>query len=484
MKKLTAIIILVLMPLGVVFAKPNMVSKESLINGVSDFLIDRAEANLMHAFEHKIKDSEEFSCYFPNTSKRLQYGHLQEWMLFPKNIWEQTIVKDVDLFALRSVLVNVEKRLSVGDKAAELANLYLESTQELELLFDGKRYPLSVVNKGTPEFEAVNGFSQHLGKIVSALNAFRPYTSVCDSPRQNLEEFKASISGLINITDNLKLFIDHVKKYGKDIRVSTNKLKEFCKKHKLGGDCSTEEKVSQQFVKKVKGYLEENFSELKLVAFVAAAKIVEGKVKNVVKEAEAKDTYTGMVMVLLDELEKTKVIDGDDFQRLSRSIMFFANISDSPSPDAVKAILTAYTLPPVSYYTKREHGYHVNLTAYLGLAWGSNVGDVPEPDESTSLFAPAGIELSKGLGNGTSLSIMISPFDFGYPVNQRLNGNDSDAKVEDILAPSITASYGFKGLPFTVGGGYQQGRYVPSLSESENRWLVFVAFDMPLFNLR
>lgn len=487
MKNLIAVFLLVLMPLGGAAATTkSMVTEDTLIDGVSDFLIERAEANLIHAFEHKIKNSEEFACYFPNTRNRLKYGHLQEWLLFPNNIWGETVKKDMELFALRSTLISVEKRLKLGKKAAELADMYLKATDELFVLYKGEPYPLNVtgLDKSKPEVKLVNGFSEHLGDIVTALNAFRPYTTVCDSPKQNLAQFKTSINALFNVKDKLKSFIDHVEKYGKDIRVSTKKLKAFCETHKLEGDCSTEKKVSALYVKKVTAYLEEHFSEHKLLLFIGAAKILEKKVKDVVVKAEAKDSYTGMVLLLLEELEKTKLIGDADFQRLSRSILFFANISDSDRPEQVQAVLKAYTLPPVSYYTKREYGYHVNLTAYVGLAYGSNAGDIPEPKERTSIFAPIGIELSKGLGNGTSMSFMVSPFDFGYPVHQRLNGNESDASIEGILAPSITASYGFKDLPFTIGGGYQQGRYVPALNETENRWLVFVAFDMPLFNLR
>ena len=99
---------------GSVAATKNMVSENVLINGVSEFLVERAEANLVHAFEHKIKGSDKFACYFPNTRKRLQYGHLQEWMLFPNIVWKETITKDMEFFALRSILIKIEKELNMS----------------------------------------------------------------------------------------------------------------------------------------------------------------------------------------------------------------------------------------------------------------------------------------------------------------------------------------------------------------------------------
>ena len=486
MKRLILLCILMLSPLMVASAaEKGMVSENDLINGVSDFLIERAEANLIYAFEYKIKKSEQFACYFPNTRNRLEYGHLQEWLLFPNKIWKETIEKDMEVFALRSVVVNVEKHLHVSDKATELADMYLTMSEDLVVLYDGQRYPLNVVyNRTQPESQVANGFSTYLGDIVTALNAFRRYTSTCESPAQGYDEFKNSIEGLLKIKDKLTAFENHMKQYGKDLRLATTKIKEFCEKHDLSGDCATEEQAARLYAAKLEKELKARFSETELATYVAQARLIQGKINAVVDKARDTDTYTGMVMVVLDGLNKEKVMDAPEFERLSRAALFFANISDSKSPEGVKAVLKAYTLPPVSYYTKREYGYHVNITAYLGLAYGFYDSDIPEPDEKTSIFAPIGVELSRGLGDGASFSLMLSPFDLGYPVTQRMNGNKSDAELSDILAPSITASYGLADMPFTLGAGYQQGRYIESVGKTETRWLIFIAFDMPLWNIR
>lgn len=458
---------------------PEMVDEKVIIDGVSKFLLERAETNLIYTFEKKIKDSEKFECYFPSTREQLKYGQLQEWLLYPREMWKVSIEKDIELFALRSSAINLERNLKLSDKASALADIFLELTNDLVVEYEGKNYSLAVVDRNHPSFNRVNGFSLHLGEIVSALNIFRKYTSPCDSPKDGLVEFKQLISGILNYKEKIKAFKKHVKENGQYLHISEKKVKEFCNDHDLVGDCSSEKAAVRLFVAK----LENNINKQLSGTFIGRLQRLNTEINQVLSELRSQESYTGKVKVLLDKLDKSNDLDTTEMKKLSRAALFFAAISDSKSGDEVKVVLQAYTLQPVSYYTKRETGTHVNITAYLGLARGFYEKNI-EPDEPLSIFSPIGLEVSQGLNNGGSWSLMLSPFDFGYPITQQLNGNEENSNFNDILAPSLTMSYGFKDLPLTIGAGYQQGRYITSLNKTEKRWLLFFAFDMPLFNLR
>ena len=171
-------------------ATPKMVSEKAIVDGVSKFLLERAEANLIYAFEKKIKNSEKFECYFPSTREQLKYSQLQEWLLFPREMWKVSIEKDIELFAVRSTVGSLEKNLNLSDKASALANVFLKLTNDLVVEYEGKNYSLAVVDRNHPSFERVNGFSNDIGDIVTALNVFRQYTSPCESPMHGLQEFK------------------------------------------------------------------------------------------------------------------------------------------------------------------------------------------------------------------------------------------------------------------------------------------------------
>ena len=88
-----------------------------------------------------------------------------------------------------------------------------------------------------------------------------------------------------------------------------------------------------------------------------------------------------------------------------------------------------------------------------------------------------------GFAHGDSLSIMLSPIDMAYPVNLKLSGIEDDIEFDEIIAPSITLAYGFRNYPLNIGIGYQRGRKLADVGKSEERWLLFVSFDMPLFRI-
>ena len=151
-------------------------------------------------------------------------------------------------------------------------------------------------------------------------------------------------------------------------------------------------------------------------------------------------------------------------------------------PPKLKALLSAYTLPAVSFFVKREPGEsHWLISAWLG----AGITEVTSGEERTdsSIYTPLGLEYSWGLQDRSSISVMLAPFDFGYPVSLKLNGLDDDVEFDEIVAPSLALAYGFKNYPLSTGIAYQKGRRIEDRDSAEDGIVLFLVFDMPLWTL-
>jgi len=197
-----------------------------------------------------------------------------------------------------------------------------------------------------------------------------------------------------------------------------------------------------------------------------------------------KQNYTDRALVALDLLESSDLFNSSSSDRLRRFVMFFATIADAEDKDAVKSILNSYTLPAVCFAEKRMLGFGFFISSYLGIvAAGSETHGSNEEGPNGGLFVPVGIEFNYGASRGDSWSLMLAPIDMAYPINLKLNGIDDQVDFEEIFAPSVTLSYGLKDYPLNVGIGYQRGRTLEDVEKAEERLLLFVSFDMPLYRL-
>ena len=99
----------ILVALGLLLSPVTYASTESArIDGVAQFLIDRANDNYLYIFEKKIRESNVFQCYFPETRANLDVGGLKE-LLYSRGLWEDSIKKDLNVLATRAVAVGHER---------------------------------------------------------------------------------------------------------------------------------------------------------------------------------------------------------------------------------------------------------------------------------------------------------------------------------------------------------------------------------------
>ena len=189
-------------------------------------------------------------------------------------------------------------------------------------------------------------------------------------------------------------------------------------------------------------------------------------------------------------MEAFKVIKEEQLEanqklkKVKHYAMFIAQLADADNADSVEDILKEYTLPVSSFLSKREAGKSsLMISSYFGYAGGriENEDEVTSSN-SSGFYVPVGFEYSYGLSGGSALSFMFSPFDFGYPISLKMNGEEADVKLDDIVAPSVSIAYGISDYPINIGIAYQKGKTTGANIKQEERTLFFIAFDMPLFS--
>ena len=436
-------------------------STSARINGVTQFLIDRANDNYLYVFENNIKESEHLQCFFGDTYQNLQLASLKE-LLLSRSLWEESLKADMDTLLTRAVANSVENSLDVSGLAASIWGEYIEFIQQLELEYEGVHYPLSSIpiHADLTLREKINSFYVDSNQINEALTYFQAFKdrSLCQTPVVSHLEFKVHIDALLKIEEQLAAIKAAFQKHQPNIRGRRSE--------EIG-----------------------NFIDLQLGKILPHINRVRTSLATL---AEFADLYNDeaastalKVIRTLSEIKRHASIKETEFAEMRRYIMFFAQVSDAESSDQVAALLKAYTLPSVSFLEKRNNRDHWLISAYLGASGSSP--KVPSSEDSSdefAIYAPIGLEYSSALGDGSSLSIMVAPFDFGYPVSLKLSGLTEDIEFDEIVAPSINLNYGLKNYPLAIGLGYQKGRAFESSRANEEKVFIHISFDMPLWVLK
>lgn len=554
------------------------------INGVADFLLERANDNYLYIFQRKIQSNKALACYFPTTYDNLTVGgdSSLKRLLTSRDLWKESIQSDLEFLTIRSLAVEIESTLEVSKNSVVIASTALDFINQVSLLDNGKLYDLNVIdpNMNTELKRRINGFTDGLGQFVVDLNKFRRYQQLCPAPVISMAEFKKEFDSLRQLNSNLRQWYQHIELNASDLRLkdgssswgkmceafgvpasncidSTSTVKAF-KQYKLQKLVNPQILKNISIIGEVVDAVRNNKQEIINAAIkdavclklgiakeqctdkhtlkVAVREIVNGssldssgqtiskidaellaKVSAINQVAnsipsQSEDITSQVFKALkkinkqheshLQKLEKKSLLEPENksiqeiaialnneiegFDKLSRHILFFASVADANSANEVKSILTNYTLPSVSFFEKRKQGNHFMVTSYLGLSY--NVEEESASTQSNNgLFVPIGLEYSRGVNwlNGSlrSVSVMFSPVDFGHPINLKLNDLEDDFELDEIIAPSVTFAVGLNDYPLTLGVGYQKGRQLEASNESENRVILFFAFDMPLLNL-
>ncbi|MDB2374380.1 hypothetical protein N9W11_07440 [Psychrosphaera haliotis] len=518
------------------------------INGVTDFLIERAQGTALYLYEQSIRENENLQCYFPTTYETLnsyQQGTLKIF-ISSKAQWQNAMQNDMETLLVRSFAKEIEDKVGFGKKQVPIANTVINIMQQLELKYTTKNgataytpLTLSMLDADVDSTKIQKAFYQPFEDLIATLKVFEDYTpnangQICDLPRFNYLQFENKIKGLTSLPNRLQAWLEHVKKHKADLRPSTQLLTQYpstdkawqaiCKiaNTKNPASCANVDDFVSQLTTLYSLptnfdpalYLQNDIAVLpnsgefaKLLAdYKNMIKPIQQLYKNIKSiQAKADGTRPSTSELAQQALALIKkwwaVQHGNSANintdahnqalwKLSKHIQFFALLSDANTADEVKGILSTFALPQTGFWQKRDSHSHLMVTSYFGAAYNTQSATIDEANSknhNNGFYVPVGLEYTfdkdwLGLNEG-AVSLMVSPFDFGYPINLKLNGIEQDFEVDEIFAPSISISYGLQKWPLVLGVAYQKGAKFSADSDSENRTLLFVAFDMPLFNL-
>lgn len=427
------------------FNIPLQANTTARINAVSDFLLERANSNYLYIFENRIK-SEKLSCYLPNISKQLEEIDLR-LLLKTQSYWESSVKTDLEGLILRLI------QKSIKDLKTNRKTLGLPINISKETKF------FSMDLKHIKD-DGIKAILLDINASLKVINQEFTESKNCDLPSINNDTVKIVIVELKKIQDNYTKLIDIMKEKPL-IALSMD---------------SNDKKISfnKRFTD-IEGYL----------GFIISS---YNAYLNVKSELDSAKDQTSKAIIILKHMKNYKLIKNNKkYAYLKRYVLFFAEIQDAKNDEeSIKSILTAYTLPPVSFAMKRDpYNNYLFINSYLGTSWGTNSSkNKLNETKGFNLYAPVGLEFA-GVWEklcSSPVSIYLAPFDFAYPISLKLRGIESELNLDDIVSPSIGITKGIKNLPLSFGIAIQKGKEVGSGNE-EVRVFGFVAFDMPLLSL-
>lgn len=259
--------------------------------------------------------------------------------------------------------------------------------------------------------------------------------------------------------------------------------------------------------KQTNGLYKAIYSEKYSVAVSKALGIIEGIEKlNPAEDGNAADSAG---------LKKNKKTFYDFARQVKPYAMFMANVADAKEEKDVQAALENVILPVGSSSVKKHTYANVSIQSYLGAYFStynaSSYGQRSWSDRF-GVSGPIGISYTPGFlswGGSGALSLFASAFDLGAIIDYKLKKDPSVENSSDpakpvnttkeytvnlgqILSPGVYAVYGFAwNLPLSFGFGAQYGPGLSKIDSDNNttvlnpswRWNVFLAVDMPFFNI-
>ena len=449
-------------------------SVQSRIDGVTEFLIDRANENYLYFFENAIKENRDLKCYFGKTVANLELGGLKE-LLISNGLWKTSLEKDFKGIKNKATLWVVSHSLELIENTVD--RIVVKNEDAINKLNELGSVKGELAGKNaTDQLQAVKDAVEYFSKFNSD-DSDELKGQLCKVDYSHSETIEKHIKVLVSIKDTL---------------VDTINLKEDAKKDKAlallaGAGAITVAKKAKPLTKES---VQEDLAKLseKLEEIDALAKTFD----------DEKEGYTVKTIAAFDLLRQYTIESGDksakleekleeaqeNVNKIKRHVLFFAQVADADNSIQIKGILTAYTLPAISFFEKRDNTRHWFVSAYLGVSATVNDNGVKNDYKQEKIFAPIGLEYSWGapsLAIADSVSIMVAPFDFGYPVNLKLKDVEKDVDYDEIFAPSISINFGVKKAPVAWGFVFQRGLAYDASGKQDYRAMMHISFDMPLF---
>lgn len=459
-------------------AVPQTDATDTFVKGTTDFLLDRANDNYIYIFQRKLEANPLLQKYLPETLRVAKAGDIRS-LIMHKDLWKNALEMDL-----------------VGDGDKLFAKVLDESTRYVEKECTVELSDATAEERATACSLALPQISRVLEKwkgevCKAAAGGTEAAKKFCDDALPQISDAQARIEKLREPASDVL----------KQILAARNQPAEAQGKSAPSGAYPGKADSQQTLVgfssPGAKSALSDLTRDLDQIRPDACRNL---KVGN----------YTGCVIEILAILQAVSHADyvancyfygnmcsngkrsasanreeDDDFSDFRRYALFFAQLADSVNTNdrsQVNALLKSVTIPPVSFGIKREpHATRVLITAYLGVAGSRETAG--SHTQAGGFVVPVGIEISQARDSGNSLSLLLSPLDFGYPLTLKMKNVDTTIKGSDVVVPAAYLFWGFKNYPLAIGAGYSRGRGVDNPDQRVGRYLVLFAFDMPLFRL-
>lgn len=472
MKKIMGLMVLILTsPAVLAFG-----SAKQRIDGVTEFLIERANENYLYFFENSIRENDDLRCYFGKTVSNLELGGLKE-LLISNGLWRESLKKDFEGVKNKATVWVVgnsfERIKQVTDAVLEINDDTIKELESNNLSVENIKKLMSKEAK-----DAIN----------AAMTFFADY-NIKETKKLKKEICRISVDHSEKIDSHLETLISIKDAFAEDISALDSKAKTGALAAAVtvvvaaaatkAADIDVEE-LKKKVKQELEGLLEE-IEEIKEVARTFGENPESEFTLKTIAAFDLLRKYTVESRGDSSDPGELKKAAQKSVDKIKRHVLFFAQVADANEAKSVKGILEAYTLPAVSFYEKRDNSRHWFVSAYLGVT-------AVEPDDGSDtthgeIYAPIGLEYAWGLPDmwlADSLSIMVAPFDFGYPVNLKLKGEEKDVDYDEIISPSISINFGIEDTPIAWGILYQRGQAYDGSGKQDYRTSVHISFDMPL----
>jgi hypothetical protein len=244
-------------------------------------------------------------------------------------------------------------------------------------------------------------------------------------------------------------------------------------------------------------YPDGEFDKTEIMHFIEIIKKYRALEKNIVEEQNLAALMNSFY--IYGDLCKTHEDLGILFNNFSgnflQGISITADLLSAKNDEEVANIANEYIFSNTDASAKKETDFNILVNSYGGIYYGEPAENVTDNwTRNRGIFAPIGLEISKGFKNYGSISLYIPIFDLGAIIDFKLSNDSSEIETEfeldNIISPGLYLSYGFPGIPLSIGGGMQFSPHLGKVTVDgkvieprELRWNLFLAFDLPLIKI-
>jgi hypothetical protein len=480
---------------------PVRADTNAWIQGTAEFLVDRANSNFLYIFQNNLRDNRFFQDYFPATRQLVARNDLRA-LLADRTLIHDALDQDIAAFLASRISQTADRLIKETPQVSRLKQAAADAATAMAGVDPKKEHPetrkLEAIRKALDALPplACGLEAAGSGNVAQAVQAIRCEIGLGRQLAQDLrtaddargwgDGLTASVASALGNSDAAKNF-----------KAEWDKLDPARLRHLLEITAALQ-RISDQYRKVQTGEL--GLAQLKKSNTLA---IQSAHYLRFVIDALDLVELSGYV----DESLRKRIEANSDFDDFRRYAQFFAQLASAASaantsdPAEVKALLASISIPDVSFGVKREsNNFKWLITAYLGGSANWQVRPRDAGHTTVGMTAPIGLELAWGRRGlimkcdyedivehrcqHSSLSVLLSPIDFGVPVAMQMAGVEGGVKLSDIVAPGLYVVYGVKNYPLAVGLGLVRGRSLEEPETNQKRVVLFIGFDLPLYVLK